>query len=294
MASCRSMHLLLLLLASATLAAFSGKIAGYWGQDGDEGQLDRFCAASTYDIIIVSYAAFPASFGVIENHWKPRVYDDSWSPHLLVGSHIQACQDMGKQVLLHLVSQTDTTFKVIDDALRLLGSFGPVRSRGHIERPFGEVLVNGFLFDSSMDGDLFAALATQIKTFAPSMTLAAQQFCDDSLDMTRGIFQSGAIDFVFVKFWLMDHACNVKLAFHWDSWSQAVKNSLNPNTKGYVEILGSEDKRFSFLNGYMDPADVWDKYPQLANDEAFAGFAISGISPGKVAKNFSSQIRALV
>ncbi|XP_020704027.1 acidic endochitinase-like, partial [Dendrobium catenatum] len=91
----------LLALAALTATSQAGKIAIYWGQNGNEGSLAETCASGDYAFVIL---AFLCSFG---NGQKPQLnlaghcnpYSNGCTG---LSSDIKSCQAQGIKVLLSI------------------------------------------------------------------------------------------------------------------------------------------------------------------------------------------------
>ncbi|KAL3698217.1 hypothetical protein R1sor_012293 [Riccia sorocarpa] len=226
---------MVVLLVSAVNPIYAGQIAGYWGQDGNEGELTTLCDSGNYGIILLS---FLSQFG----SGQPTVLnlaghcDPPSGTCTKYASQISSCQSRGIKVLLSLGGATNNYgFNSADEARALAQEIWDSYLGGNGNRPLGNAQLDGIDLDiengrSAFYPDLGGRLReiAQNNNYKKLYISAAPQcpFPDNSLGPQDGKFlSSGLADFVFVQFY-NNPGCDIR------SGNDAVVNSYSQWTSG--------------------------------------------------------------
>ncbi|EXB52704.1 Acidic endochitinase [Morus notabilis] len=201
--------LLFLLLAFLMLSASSnaGKIAIYWGQNGNEGTLSETCATGNYDYVNI---AFLPTFG---NGQIPTIdlsshCDPSSSGCIGLSSDIKSCQARGIKVILSigggagsysLASSSDARHVATYLWNNFLGGHSP-------SRPLGAAILDGIDFDieggtNKHWGELAKYLKTYSKKDNKKVYLTAAPQCPFPDAWIGDALKTGLFDYVWVQFY---------------------------------------------------------------------------------------------
>ncbi|XP_002976060.2 acidic endochitinase [Selaginella moellendorffii] len=252
-----------------------GKIAAYWGQNGNEGPLDKVCASDSYEIILLS---FLNEFG---NFQRPMLnlagHCDPYSHGCTVLSgQIKSCQSSGVKVLLSL-GGGDSPGRLVSDAdaadlaKRLWASFLGGDSS---DRPLGDAVLDGIDLDveSGATPELYAGLVRHLRSIAGSskvLVSAAPQCPFPDANLGSAVQTPGLFDFIFVQFYNNPPCAYVdgddgKLLDSWKQWTSSI-----PSAKIYLGLPASPSAAGSgFLPAHVATSSV---LPEIKSSHNYGG-----------------------
>ncbi|KAG6597113.1 Acidic endochitinase, partial [Cucurbita argyrosperma subsp. sororia] len=202
---------LLLCIMVLTLMAKSnaGKIAIYWGQNGNEGTLADTCATGNYQIVIL---AFLSVFG---NGQTPQInlagHCDPFSNGCTkLSSDVKSCQARGIKVILSIGGGVGSYFlSSADDAKKVADYLWNNYLGGHSPsspRPLGNVVLDGVDFD--IEGgtnkhwdELARALLDFGNRNGKKVFITAAPQCPFPDAWLGDVLTTGLFDFVWVQFY---------------------------------------------------------------------------------------------
>ncbi|CAL5196902.1 unnamed protein product [Lathyrus oleraceus] len=194
------LSLVLLALANASNA---GKIAIYWGQNGNEGTLAEACASGNYEYVII---AFLPTFG---HGQTPMInlagHCDPYSNECIgLTSDIKSCQTKGIKVLLSIgggagsysIASTQDASTV---ATYLWNNFLGGKSSS---RPLGPAVLDGIDFDiEGGSNQHWGDLARYLKGYNKKVYITAAPQCPFPDAWIGNALTTGLFDYVWVQFY---------------------------------------------------------------------------------------------
>ncbi|KAM7273324.1 hypothetical protein ACFE04_027988 [Oxalis oulophora] len=246
------------ILAAAKISE-AGKIAIYWGQNGNEGNLTSTCATGKYGYVLVS---FLNKFG---NDTTP---DINLAGHCnpadggckIMSAHIENCQKLGVKVLLSIGGGIgDYTLASKSDASEVadylwnnyLGGKKPNSSR-----PLGNATMDGIDFDielgSTKHYDDLAKYLSKYSTKSRKVYLSGAPQCPYPDSFLGAALNTSLFDYVWVQFYnnapcQYSSGNTTKLINSWNQWSDSLKKG-----KLFMGLPAAESAAGS---GYI-PSDV--------------------------------------
>ncbi|KAL5571510.1 hypothetical protein UlMin_021107 [Ulmus minor] len=271
---------LVLMLATRS---FAGKIAIYWGQNGNEGTLSETCATGNYDYVNI---AFLPTFG---NGRTPMMdlsgHCDAHSNGCTgLSSDIKSCQAKGIKVILSigggagsysLASSSDAK----QVATYLWNSFLG-GNHNSSSRPLGSAVLDGIDFDiEGGTNQYWGDLARNLKKYSKGgkkVYLSAAPQCPFPDAWIGDALKTGLFDFVWVQFYnnppcqyTSGDATNLENAWHqWISATPAKSIFLglpaSPQAagSGFIPIDDLKSKVLPAIKGSSKYGGVmlWSKY----------------------------------
>ncbi|CAI8608366.1 unnamed protein product [Vicia faba] len=194
------LSIVMLALANGSNA---GKIAVYWGQNGNEGTLAEACATGNYEYVII---AFLPTFG---NGQTPMInlagHCDPYSNECIgLTSDIKSCQAKGIKVLLSIgggagsysIASTQDASGV---ATYLWNNFLGGKSSS---RPLGPAVLDGIDFDiEGGSNQHWGDLARYLKGYNKKVYITAAPQCPFPDAWIGNALTTGLFDYVWVQFY---------------------------------------------------------------------------------------------
>ncbi|KAL2645006.1 hypothetical protein R1flu_012593 [Riccia fluitans] len=253
-------YVIILLLVSAVNRTSAGQIAGYWGQDGNEGSLDSLCNSGNYGIILISFLSqFGSGQAPVLNlagHCDPPS-----GTCTVFASQIKNCQNKGIKVLLSLGGASGNYgFNSADEARTLAQQIWDSYLGGNGNRPLGDARLDGIDLDLENGRSAFYAdLGGRLREIAQNNKYkrvyfsAAPQcpFPDNSLGPQGGKFLSAKLaDFVFVQFY-NNPGCDIRGGTEGviSAWRQWTSGLPDPKPQVFMGLLASSN---TGDQGFMD------------------------------------------
>ncbi|KAH0457047.1 hypothetical protein IEQ34_014954 [Dendrobium chrysotoxum] len=233
MAATKARLLSLLALAALTAAAQAGKIAIYWGQNGNEGSLAETCASGDYAFVIL---AFLCSFG---NGQKPQLnlagHCDPYSNGCTgLSSDIKSCQAQGIKVLLSIGGGAGSYILTSKDDARQVSTYIWNNYLGgqSSSRPLGDAVLDGVDFDiEGGSPDHYDDLARYLSAYSnqgKKVYLSAAPQCPYPDAWVGKALDTGLFDYVWVQFY-NNPPCQysggqpTNLEDAWNQWTDGIK-----------------------------------------------------------------------
>ncbi|KAK6156236.1 hypothetical protein DH2020_010484 [Rehmannia glutinosa] len=196
------------LISISLILSFSeaGKIAIYWGQNGNEGTLTETCATGNYGYVNL---AFLATFG---NGQTPMINlaghcDPTTNGCTGLSSDIKSCQAKGIKVMLSLGGAAGSYYLAsVEDARQvatyLWNNFLGGKSSS---RPLGDAVLDGIDFDieggTDQHWDDLARYLSAYSNKGKKVHLSAAPQCPFPDAWIGGALQTGLFDYVWVQFY---------------------------------------------------------------------------------------------
>ncbi|XP_020571591.1 acidic endochitinase-like [Phalaenopsis equestris] len=206
MASPYKPWLFLLALAGLTLTSQAGKIAIYWGQNGNEGSLSDTCASGDYSFVIL---AFLCSCGTGQNpqlnlagHCDP--YSNGCTG---LSSDIKSCQAKGIKVLLSIGGGAGSYVLTTKDDARQVATYIWNNYLGgqSSSRPLGDAVLDGVDFDiEGGSPDHYDDLARYLSAYSSQgnkVYLSAAPQCPYPDAWVGKALSTGLFDYIWVQFY---------------------------------------------------------------------------------------------
>lgn len=265
--------------------AVSEDLVLYWGQAsaGSEESLEYYCANTPGSIYIIS---FISSFGG-SNELTMNIagYNDYFSGTGLLnapslGAEIEACQSLGKKVLISL-GGADGTYGFTSDtdaenvAQELWDYLGGGSST---TRPFGDAKLDGFDIDAenNIDTTEYAAFVNKLRELYATDTsktyyVSAAPQCPYPDASVGYALENSYFDFINIQFY--NNYCSLSGSyFNLDTWqTYATTVSKNPNIGLMVGLAGSSSAAGS---GYVTPSEISSKWSEISSYANFGGFMV--------------------
>lgn len=265
---------LICLTSLSGLVTNAGKIAIYWGQNGNEGTLAETCATGDYGFVIL---AFLSSFGAgrtpqlnLAGHCDP--YSNGCTG---LSSDIETCQAQGVKVILSigggagaysLASQDDAR----QVALYLWNNFLGGQSS---KRPLGDAVLDGVDFDiEGGSPDHYDDLARYLSAYSArgrKVYLTAAPQCPYPDAWVGGALDTGLFDNVWVQFY-NNPPCQyasgqvTNLDDAWKQWTSGIKA-----TNIFLGLPAAPDAAGS---GYIPAGDLTSRVlPMLKRSNKYGG-----------------------
>jgi chitinase len=231
-----------------------------------------------------------------------------WCPS--IASDIQACQALGKKILISLggASPTYAGFSTAEEAdafaYKIWNAFG----RGWTYyRPFGEAVVDGFDFDiEKLPALYYEKFAYRLQKLAAADTskryyLTAAPQCPNPDEHLSTALSKVAFDAIFVQFYNNpgcsadkwtgaggDQSTNSVFNFGmWDSWVKS--NAKNPSMKIFVGLPASS--KVALGGGYVSKAIAANIVADLARFSSFGGVSLWDASEAVLNTGYIQSIK---
>ncbi|OAY81166.1 Acidic endochitinase [Ananas comosus] len=202
-----SLPLLAALITSLVVRSNAGRIAIYWGQNGNEGTLADTCATGNYKYVNI---AFLPTFGNgqtpminLAGHCDPSSVDGCTA----LSHDIRSCQSRGVKVMLSIGGGAGSYYLASSqDAMQVaeylwnnfLGGSSP-------SRPLGDAVLDGIDFDiEGGTNQLWDELARYLKSYSKGgrkVYLTAAPQCPFPDAWVGGALNTGLFDYVWVQFY---------------------------------------------------------------------------------------------
>ncbi|KAH6833877.1 chitinase A [Perilla frutescens var. hirtella] len=193
------------LLLSLSLS-HAGKIAIYWGQNGNEGTLAETCASGNYNYVNL---AFLATFG---NGQTPMINlaghcDPTTNGCTALSSDISSCQAKGVKVLLSIGGAAGSYYLASAEDARQVATYlwNNFLGGSSTTRPLGHAVLDGIDFDieggTNQHWDDLARYLSAYSKRGKKVYLSAAPQCPFPDAWIGGALQTGLFDFVWVQFY---------------------------------------------------------------------------------------------
>lgn len=285
--------------------AGSARIITYWGNEhtdrspGTEEGLAYYCEEDYADTIVIQSALALAGSSVRLGGHCTAVNGEGKQMCPQVGKDIKECSRLHKSVYMTLTNELDGEYQqtlgrvgMLDVVLeeyvtRLLDTYGfkyDLTSTHY--RPFGDALVNGFVFDRALARAPYAAqLAETISHKRPSMHLLFEADCDSPELRDHNLLQD-IFEAVIVRFSESDKKCNIKdEGFNWAKWAKYPH--AGEDFEVYVGLDGGPSKNGGVV---VDSNFLRGKLPVFRKSQVFAGFAVDDAYSAEMNGDFLSKI----
>lgn len=291
---------LLAAAAATTVAAKSGKVNVYYGQQGNN-ELADVCNSGVDYVTLAFVNVSPENGGAsgyagdnFANHCYAGYYDDSVLLHDCppITNGWQTCKDNGVKLILSIggVFSSSSNYSVSSDANAvdfanfLWGSFGPYDAAYDGPRPFDvdgvHNSVDGFDFDIEekfADEGVWNTLITTLRGLYATaggdyLITAAPQcpFSDASFQMTD-IIAASKFDALWVQFYNNPVCDGLGSGFNFDAWVSHLDSTANSDTPIFIGLPAAEDAAGS---GYLAPAEFEALIVQYRDDARFGGIML--------------------
>ncbi|KAL8473673.1 hypothetical protein ACS0TY_030499 [Phlomoides rotata] len=255
----------------------AGKMAIYWGQNGNEGTLAQTCATGNFDFVNI---AFLATFG---NGQAPMINladhcDPTTDGCTGLSSDIKSCQSKGIKVMLSIGGASGSYYlSSAQDASQvatyLWNNFlGGTSS----SRPLGDAVLDGIDFDIEGGTDQhWDDLARYLSGYRKKVYLSAAPQCPFPDAWVGGALETGLFDFVWVQFY-NNAPCQYSsggmknLEDAWKQWSSVKATNIflglpaSPTAagSGFVSVKDLTSQVIPAIRGSAKYGGVmlWDKY----------------------------------
>lgn len=263
--------LLMLMLVAGSEA---GRIAIYWGQNGNEGTLADTCATGNYEYVIL---AFLASFG---NGQKPMInlagHCDPYSNGCTALSlDIKSCQEKGIKVLLSMGGGAGGYSLVSSEDARQLAIYLWNNFLGgkSTSRPLGGAVLDGVDFDiEAGTGQHWDELARYLSSYSKrgkKVHLTAAPQCPFPDQWVGGALKTGLFDYVWVQFY-NNPPCQfnplnaTSFQESWKIWTSSI-----PATKIFLGLPAAPDAAGT---GFVPVSDLISKVlPKIKGSTKYGG-----------------------
>ncbi|KAG5367270.1 Endochitinase [Yarrowia sp. C11] len=259
-------------------ASANSNLALYWGQDqgGHQLPLSTYCKSNAADIYIVS---FLDSFSGNHSNATGEMAVSYEGEMTTLGQEISACQALGRKVFVSLGGESgkyglDSASDGETLADELWNTFGGGKNAS-VERPFGNVIIDGFDLDIEQGDPVgYADLVNRLRQLYKEdlsrkyYVSAAPQCPFPDEYITQALVKSD-IDFAFVQFYNNDCGLDDPDNFNYDLWAHfAATWAANKNMKVYLGVPGSKKSADS---GYVHVPVLRQYIQKLLNNSAFGG-----------------------
>ncbi|KAI4384799.1 hypothetical protein MLD38_002902 [Melastoma candidum] len=253
----------------------AGKIAVYWGQNGNEGTLSETCATGNYDYVNVAFLVIFGS-GKIPTLNLAGHCDPSTGSCYKFGADVKSCQGRGIKVMLSIWGgPVNDTLSSSEDARRaanyLWNNFLGGKSA---TRPLGDAVFDGIDFDieggtSKHWDELARYLSGYSRRSQKKVYLAAAPQCPFPDAWVGNALNTGLFDFVWVQFYnnpSCEYTSSTEASFKnaWKKWTSSV-----PATDIFLGLPASPQAAGS---GFIPVADlVLGVLPVIKNSTKYGG-----------------------
>ncbi|KAH7297828.1 hypothetical protein KP509_25G014300 [Ceratopteris richardii] len=265
--------LLSLLICNADAA---GKLATYWGQNGNEGSLTSACQSGLYNIIMISFLS---------------VFGNGQTPQLNLAGHcnpaagtctglsqdITTCKSLGVKLLLSIGGGAGSygLSSTSDAASVATYIWNNYLGGTSTSRPLGSAVLDGVDFDIELGSGAayYGSLAAALRQHSSSIILGAAPQCpfpDAHLgpNLSGSALSSNLFNYVWVQFYnnppcqYGSDASNLLAA--WKQWTSAL-----PSAK---ILLGLPASSAAAGSGYVAPSTVVSNVlPQIKASSNYGG-----------------------
>ncbi|XP_041006032.1 hevamine-A-like [Juglans microcarpa x Juglans regia] len=214
----------------------AGRIAIYWGQNGNEGTLAQTCATGKYAFVNI---AFLPTFG---NGQKPTINlaghcDPDSNGCTRFSSDIKSCQAKGIKVMLSLGGEIGSyNLSSTEDARKVAGYLWNNFLGGcSNSRPLGDAVLDGIdfavLHGTTLHWNELAIFLSRYSKPGKKVYLTAAPLCPFPNKWMKGALQTGLFDYVWVQFYNSkkceyspDHIG--KLVHAWKKWTSIPETEI--------------------------------------------------------------------
>lgn len=265
-----------IVLLTLAIGSNAGKIAIYWGQNGNEGTLAEACSTGNYDYVII---AFLPTFGNgqtpminLAGHCDP--YSDGCTG---LSSDIESCQAKGIKVLLSLGGGAGSySIASTQDASNVATYLWNNFLGGHSSsRPLGPAILDGIDFDiEGGSNQHWGDLARYLKGYGSVMQskrvyITAAPQCPFPDAWIGNALTTGLFDYVWIQFY-NNPPCQytpgeiTNLEDSWKQWTSSI-----PANKIFLGLPASPEAAGS---GFIPAADLTSNVlPAIKNSAKYGG-----------------------
>ncbi|KAI3451088.1 hypothetical protein Pfo_007753 [Paulownia fortunei] len=270
-----------LLISMSLILSFSeaGRIAVYWGQNGNEGTLAETCATGNYDFVNL---AFLATFG---NGQTPMINlaghcDPTTNGCTSLSSDIKSCQAKGIKVMLSLGGASGRYYLASAQDARQVATYLWNNFLGgkSSSRSLGDAVLDGIDFDieggTDQHWDDLARYLSAYSKRGKKVYLSAAPQCPFPDAWIGGALQTGLFDYVWVQFYnnppCQYSAGMTNLEQAWKQWTSIKASKIFLGLPAAPAAAGSGFIPASDLTSQVLPAIkgsakyggvmLWDKY----------------------------------
>ncbi|KAL0913743.1 hypothetical protein M5K25_017226 [Dendrobium thyrsiflorum] len=217
MAATKARLISLLALAALTVTSQAGKIAIYWGQNGNEGSLAETCASGDYAFLNLAGHCDPYSNGCTG-----------------LSSDIKSCQAQGIKVLLSIGGGAGSYILTSKDDARQVSTYIWNNYLGgqSSSRPLGDAVLDGVDFDieggSPNHYDDLAKFLSSYSNQGKKVYLSAAPQCPYPDAWVGKALDTGLFDYVWVQFY-NNPPCQysggqpTNLEDAWNQWTDGIR-----------------------------------------------------------------------
>ncbi|PKA55744.1 Acidic endochitinase [Apostasia shenzhenica] len=263
-----------LIIASLLPISQAGKIAVYWGQNGNEGTLAETCASGNYDFVILS---FLCSFG---NGQNPQLnlagHCDPYSNGCTgLSRNISSCQAKGVKVILSIGGAAGSYILTSQDDARQVSTYIWNNYLGgqSPSRPLGDAVLDGVDFDieggSPNHYDDLARYLSAYSSRGKKVYLTAAPQCPFPDAWVGKALETGLFDYVWVQFY-NNPPCQysagqpANLEDAWKQWTKGIQA-----TEIFLGLPAAPDAAGS---GFIPAGDLSSKVlPALKGSSKYGG-----------------------
>ncbi|KAL6971973.1 Acidic endochitinase [Sarracenia purpurea var. burkii] len=195
-----------LLFLTLLRTSFSGGIAIYWGQNGNEGTLAQTCATGKFPYVIV---AFLYKFG---NGQTPDINlaghcDPTNNGCAVVGNDIKACQTRGTKVILSIGGGVGSYYLASEADAKSVATYiwNNFLGGSSSSRPLGNAVLDGVDFDieggTTRYWDSLARYLSEYSKLGKKVYLTAAPQCPFPDAYLGNALNTGLFDYVWVQFY---------------------------------------------------------------------------------------------
>ncbi|KAL6994617.1 chitinase [Sarracenia purpurea var. burkii] len=195
-----------LLFLTLLRTSFSGGIAIYWGQNGNEGTLAQTCATGRFSYVNI---AFLNKFG---NGQTPDINlaghcNPTNNGCAAVGNDIKACQTGGTKVFLSLGGGAGSYYLASEDDAKSVATYiwNNFLGGSSPSRPLGDAVLDGVDFDieggTTNYWDSLARYLSEYSNPGKKVYLTAAPQCPFPDAYLRDALNTGLFDYVWVQFY---------------------------------------------------------------------------------------------
>ncbi|XP_058755639.1 acidic endochitinase-like [Vicia villosa] len=284
------LSIVMLALANGSNA---GKIAVYWGQNGNEGTLAEACATGNYEYVII---AFLPTFG---DGQTPMInlagHCDPYSNECIgLTSDIKSCQAKGIKVLLSIgggagsysIASTQDASSV---ATYLWNNFLGGQSSS---RPLGPAVLDGIDFDiEGGSNQHWGDLARYLKGYNKKLYITAAPQCPFPDAWIGNALTTGLFDYVWVQFY-NNPPCQYnpsEISNFEEAWKQWISGI--PANKIFLGLPASPTAAGS---GFIPATDLTSTVLPAIKDSAKYGGVMLWSRYDDVQSGYSSSIKSHV
>lgn len=272
----------------------------YWGADGQNKNLSDYCTPSAgIDILVLSFLnnwgiSGDIPSGIFGGTCIVNPDGSFASPCSDLASQIKTCQSAGVKIIISLggatgnysllsQAQAETTGQYLWDAYGKSGNTT-------VQRPFGEVVVDGWDFDleqsksyDTKGSQWYQYLVSTLRSnFAKDTSkryyISGAPQCP-SPDVSVGdAIQNSVFDYIFIQFYNNNPRCSLGVGsnapINWDEWTNLVSSSKSSSAKIFVGAPAGRLGANSAESGavyYASPSQLAPIVNRLKSDSYFGG-----------------------